>query len=136
MNSFAWSITFKWNVPLNIKTKDFVSIKNLTIVWDSNIYFYGETKLNSKNELLDYFKENISSEIIASDLSISTEDKIEILDLDEIDWEYWLMTVSWIDADFDEVLESFSENEEVVCVREWEINKFFWTKDIKVDIIP
>ena len=59
MNYFAWSITFKWNVPLNMKTKDFVIIKNLTIVWDSNIYFYGETKLNSKDEIIDYFKENI-----------------------------------------------------------------------------
>lgn len=136
MNSFAWSITFKWNVVIKIKNKDFKIVKNLTTAWNSNVYFYGETELKTKDELLKYFEENISKEILAYDLSISTEDKVEILDLDEIDWEYSTMTISWIETDFLEVLESFEENEEVVCVREWKINELFWTKEIKVDIIP
>lgn len=140
MNSFAWSITFKWNVALNIKDqrelKHFHIVKNLTKIWDTNIYFYGEIDLNSKQDIINYFRENISENIIDFEVSLSSEDRIEILDLDEIDWEYNTMTISWIETSFEEVLESFSENEEVVCIRESNLNKLFWTKDIKVDIIP
>lgn len=133
-NLFAWSITFKWNVVVK-KSDDFNFVKNLTKNWDSNVFFYGNTDLNSSQELLTYFKWYVSLEIISSDLSISTEDKIEIFDFEEIDWEYSFMTVSWIWNDFFDVLESFEENEEVVCVREAEINNIFWEKNIRIDII-
>jgi hypothetical protein len=140
MNSFAWSITFKWNVKLNIKDerelRHFHIVKNFTKTWDTNIYFYWEIDLKSKQEILNYFRENISENIVDFEISLSSEDRIEILDLDEIDGEYSTMTISWIETSFEEVLESFSENEEVVCIRESSLNKLFWTKDIKVDIIP
>jgi len=133
-NLFAWSITFKWNVLVK-KSDDFNFVKNLTKNGDSNVFFYWNTNLNTSQELLIYLKWYVSNDIISSDLSISTEDKIEIFDFDEIDWEYSFMTVSWIWNDFFDVLESFEENEEVVCVREAEMSNIFQEKNIRIDII-
>lgn len=135
MNYFAGSITFAWNVTLNFKDRTFNFVKNLTKSKDSNVYFFWETDKKTSEELLEFFKEVVSSEVVAYDLSIETEDKIEILEDTEIDGEYNVMAISWINNNFEEVLDWFSEWEEVIAIREAEDSKAFWNKVIKVDII-
>jgi len=135
MNYFAGSITFKWNVTLSFDKRTFNFVKNMTKDNNSNVYFFWETIKETSEQLLDYFNEIIKGDIITYDLSISTEDKIEILEDEPLDWEYNIMAISWISTSFEEVLENFQEGEEVICIREAENSKWFWNKIIKVDVI-
>lgn len=134
MDHFAWSITFVWDVNLNFVNRSFNFVKNITKDWNSNVFFYWETDKKSSEELLDFFKEAVW-ESICHDISIESEDKIEILDNDEVDWDYSVMAISWIENTFEEILDGFSEWEEVISIREAEDSKAFWNKIIKVDII-
>ncbi len=135
MNYFAGSITFKWNIMLSFEKRTFNFVKNMTFDNNSNVYFFWETDKKTSEELLDYFKNIISENIISYDLSISTEDKVEILEDEQIDWEYNIMAISWINTTFEEVLENFQDWEEVICIRESEDSTSFWNKIIKVDVI-
>lgn len=135
MNYFAGSITFKWNITLSFEKRTFNFVKNMTKNNNSNVYFFWETDKETSEELLDYFKKIISEDIITYDLSISTEDEIEILEDEQIDWEYNLMSISWINTSFEDVLENFQDWEEVICIREAKDSSSFWNKIIKVDVI-
>ena len=135
MNYFAGSITFAWNVTLSFKNRSFNFVKNITKDKNSNVYFFWETEKETSKELLEYFKETISKDVLSYDLSIETEDKIEILEDEMVDWEYNVMSISWISTTFEEVFENFQDGEEVVCIREAEESKMFWNKVIKVDVI-
>jgi len=135
MNYFAGSITFKWNVTLSFKNRTFNFVKNLTKNNNSNVYFFWETDKNTSEDLLKYFKEIIVWEVLSYVISIESEDKIEILEDEQVDWEYNIMTISWINTTFEEVLENFWEGGEVIAIREAEDSKVFWNKVIKVDVI-
>jgi len=135
MNYFAGSITFAWNVTLNFKNRTFNFVKNMTKDNNSNVFFFWETTKKTSSELLDFFKEVVSGNVISYDLSIDSEDKIEILEDEQIDWEYNVMSISWISTSFEDVLENFQEWEEVVSIREVEDSKIFWNKIIRVDVI-
>jgi len=135
MNYFAGSITFAWNVTLNFKNRTFNFVKNMTKDNNSNVFFFWETTKETSSELLAFFKEVVSSDVISYDLSIDSEDKIEILEDEQIDWEYNVMSISGINTNFEDVLENFQEWEEVVSIREAEDSKIFWNKIIRVDVI-
>ena len=134
MNHFAWSITFAGNVNLNFVNRSFNFVKNLTKDWNSSVYFFWEIEVNTSKEVLNFFEKSVWKSIF-NDISIETEDKIEILDNDEIDWEYSVMSISGVNNSFEEILEGFWEWEEVFSIREAGDSKAFWNKVIKVDII-
>jgi len=135
MNYFAGSITFTWNVKLSFKDRSFNFVKNMTKDKNSNVYFFWETEKETSKDLLEYFKEIISKDVLTYDLSIESEDKIEIFEDEQIDWEYNIMSISWINTIFEDILENFQDGEEVICIREAENSKMFWNKVIKVDVI-
>jgi len=135
MNYFAGSITFTWNVTLSFKDRSFNFVKNMTKDNNSNVFFFWETTKKTSSELLEFFKKIVSWDVISYDLSISTEDKIEILEDEQIDWEYNVMSISWINTSFEDILDNFWEGEEVISIREAEDSKAFWNKVIKVDVI-
>jgi len=135
MNYFAGSITFTWNVTLSFKDRSFNFVKNMTKDKNSNVFFFWEIEKETSKEILEYFKEIISKDVLSYDLSIETEDKIEILEDEMVDWEYNIMSISWINTTFEDVLENFQDGEEVICIREAEKAKDFWNKVIKVDVI-
>lgn len=134
MNHFAWNITFAGDVNLNFINRSFNFVKNLTKDWNSNVYFFWEIESKTSNEILEFFEKTVWKSIF-HDISIETEDKIDILDNDEIDWEYSVMSISGVNNSFEEILEGFWEGEEVISIREAEDSKAFWNKIIKVDII-
>ena len=135
MNYFAGSITFAWNVTLSFKDRSFNFVKNMTKDNNSNVFFFWETTKKTSSELVEFFKEIVLWDVISYDLSISTEDKIEILEDEQIDWEYNVMSISWINTSFEDILDNFWEGEEVISIRESEDSKAFWNKIIKVDVI-
>ncbi|PZM83271.1 hypothetical protein DLH72_03820 [Candidatus Gracilibacteria bacterium] len=131
MNKFAGNITIKGNPKVELEI-DF--IESLSKTGDKNIFFFGETELNSSEEILDSFRE-IFPEILNYDISVETEKKIKIVGESYEEGLYELATFEGEEVNFDEIFERFEDFEEVVCVREAEISEKFGNKKVKVDFV-
>lgn len=131
MNIFSWNITLKGNKKINL---DFDFIESLSKTGDKVIFVFWETALNTSSELLEMFKEKLW-EISFYDLSISSEDKLEIINVSYEEGIYELATFEWEEVTFEEIMDRFSDFEEVICIREAEISEKFWNKKIKVDFV-
>lgn len=131
MNIFAWNITLNGNKKIDL---DFDFIENISKNGDKVIFVFWETELNSSAELVKMFEEKLWS-LKNYDLSISGEDKIEII------WEsyeegiYELATFEWEEVSFEEIMDRFKDFEEVVSIREAEDSERFWNKKVKVDFV-
>ena len=132
MNIFAWNIVLKWNK--SIKWVDFDYIENLSKTWDKVIFIFWETNLKTSNEVVEMLKEKLL-EFQNFDISISSEDKMDIINDTYSEWVYELATFEWEQVDFDEILGRFKGFEEVVSIREAEVSKRFWNRVIKVDFV-
>lgn len=132
MNQFAWNITIAWNKVVNLLEYDY--IESFTKEWNKNIFVFWETKIWTSKELLEFFSEKFW-ELLNYDISISTEDKIEVLSWEYEEWIYELASFEWEQVDFNEIKERFIDFEEVVSIREAEISNKFWNKVIKVDFV-
>lgn len=130
MNKFAWNITLKWNPKVDL---DFDFVESLGKTGNKNIFVFGETDETTKDWILKFFEEKF--EVLNSDLSIETEEKIEIIWESYEEWLYEVASFEWEEVDFKEIFERFEEFEEVVCVREAWISEKFWNKIIKVDFV-
>jgi hypothetical protein len=133
MNTFAWNITLKWNkvIPNDF---EFDYVESLSKDWNKNLYIFWETEINSSKELIDYFIEKLW-ELLNFDISISTEDKIEILPYDFEEWIYELVSFEWEEVNFEEIKARFEEHDAIFSVRETEKSKRFWNRVIKVDFV-
>lgn len=132
MNTFAWNLTLNWNKVISWLDYDFVA--NLSKTWDKVIYIFWDTELDTSEKLLEMLKEKLG-EFKDFDISISTEDKMELVNSTYEEWVYELATFEWEQVDFEEINERFKDFEEVVSIREAEISKKFWNKVIKVDFV-
>lgn len=134
MNTVAGSITFKWEIRWDI-----VLDKLITEVWWGlySVFLYWETEISTSKDVLEDFRKSIHGEIISYDISISTEDKLELFhfDKDSTDGDYVLKSVEWASVNFEDVLEQESWQAGVVAVREAEESSKFWNRVIKVDSI-
>lgn len=136
MNSIVGSITFKWDIELTFSDVKFYTVKNLTLTWDTNVYFYGRTSLNSSKEFVDYASMSVGWEILAYDISITSEDTLKIYTEERVEGEYMVTSLSWIHETFDSALEKFEgSSPSIIAIREAEKSQIFWNKVIKVDII-
>jgi hypothetical protein len=132
MNTFAWNITLNWNKV--ISWLDFDYVANLSKTWDKVLFVFWDTKLNSSTEVIKMLEEKLW-ELKNHDISISTEDKMELINDTYEEWVYELATFEWEQVDFAEILDRFADFEEVVSVREAEISNRFWNKVVKVDFV-
>lgn len=131
MNIFAWNITLVGNKKIDL---DFDFIENISKNGDKVIFVFWETELKTSAELLKMFEEKLWS-IKNYDLSISSEDNIEIIWESYEEWIYELATFEWEEVSFDEIFDRFKDFEEVVSIREAEDSERFWNKKIKVDFV-
>ena len=130
MNKFAWNITLKWNPKVDL---DFDFVESLGKTGNKNIFVFGETDETTKDWILKFFEEKF--EVLNSDLSIETEEKIEIIWESYEEWLYEVASFEWEEVDFKEIFERFEEFEERISVRESWISEKFWNKIIKVDFV-
>ena len=133
MNLVVWNITFDWNISIP-KSFDFDIIETLSKTWDKNIYLFWETDIKTSKEFVSMCEREIWK-IRNYDISISSEDKIELLAYDYEEWVYELAIFEWEYVDFKEILERFKEHDAIFSVREAEISKKFWNRVIKVDFV-
>ncbi len=132
MNVFAWNITLKSNKKITWIYYDYV--ENLSKDWSKVLYIFWETDLKTSGDLIELFSSKLW-ELLNYDISISTEDKIEILHSTYAEWVYELASFEWEETTFEEILERFSDFDEVVTIREAEISNKFWNRVIKVDFV-
>lgn len=132
MNLFAWNVTMKWNNV--IKDFEFDYVANLSKDWDKVLYVFWDTELKTSEEVVNMLKEKLW-ELKNYDISISTEDKMDIINSTYEEWVYELATFEWEQIDYWELLDRFWKFEEVVSIREAEKSIRFWNKVVKVDFI-
>lgn len=131
MNIFSWNITLKGNKTINL---DYDYIESLSKNGDKTIFIFWETELKTSKELIDMFKKNLW-ELNYYDISISTEDKIEVINVAYEEWIYEVATFEWEEVSFEEIMDRFADFEEVISIREAEESERFWNKKIKVDFV-
>lgn len=132
MNIFSWSVTLTWNKVISWLEFDYV--ENLSKTWDKIIFIFWDTELKKSTEVLDMLREKLW-ELKNYDISISSEDKMELIHSTYEEWVYELATFEWEQVDFEEIHDRFKDFDEVVAIREAEISEKFWNKKIKVDFI-
>jgi hypothetical protein len=73
------------------------------------MYFYGETEMKSSEELEKFIISVVGREKITSDISISTEDKIELFieNNEELEGEYMRTIIEGAGEDFESVMQNF-----------------------------
>lgn len=132
MNNIAGSISYTWEINLESE----LSIKyvvnkikndfyNIFLVWNTNI--------NSSLEFLENFRWKLNWKILGYDISISTEDKINILNNWNLEWKYSFLAINW--SNFDDVLNKYSYMKNIISIREAEESKVLWNRVIKIDLI-
>jgi hypothetical protein len=132
MNTFAWNVTLKWNST--IKTLDFDYVANLSKTWDKVLFVFWDTELKTSDQIIEMLTKKLW-DLQNYDISISTEDKMELINDTYEEGVYELATFEWEQVDFAEIFDRFSDFDEVVSIREAEISEKFWNKVIKVDFV-
>ena len=133
MNTFAGNITLKWNKVI-VSDFEYDFIESLSKTWDKNLYIFGETEIKKSSELIKYFEEKIW-ELKNFDISISTEDKIELMEYDFEEWMYEIVSFEWEFIEFNEIKERFINHDAIFSIREAEISERFWNKIVRVDFV-
>ena len=131
MNKFAWNLIFSGEVDLKDFPYNLLEIESKS--WNLVVYTHGETSLDSSSELIAEFKNYWT--VLNSDISLSTENKIIILSEDFWEWIYEMASFEWIEIDFREIKDRFSEVYEVLSIREAEVSEKYWNKIVKVDFV-
>lgn len=131
MNIFSGNITLEWNKKIDL---DFDYIENLSKSWDKVLFVFWETELKNSQELQKMFEEKLGT-IKNYDLTLSSENNLEIIGESYEEGVYELATFEWEEVSFEEIFDRFKDFEEVVCVREAEVSEKFGNKKIKVDFV-
>jgi len=131
MNIFAWNFTINGNKKIDL---DFDFVESLSKNGDKIVFVYWETELKTSKEVLEMIINNVW-ELKNHDISISSEDKIEIINLAYEEGIYEIASFEWEEVSFDEIYDRFKDFEEVVSIREVEISDRFWNKKLRVDFV-
>lgn len=131
MYKFAWSIVLAWNKKINL---EFDYVENFSKDWNKVVFIFGETDVKKSEDLVEALVKKLWF-IKYFDISISSEDKLEILNDTYEEWIYELVTFEWEDVDFKEIKERFIDTPEVISIRESDVSEKFWNRKIKVDFV-
>jgi hypothetical protein len=133
MNLVVWNISLVWNIEIP-KSFDFDVIEIVSETWNKNIYLFWETEITSSEDFISMCSKEMG-EIRNYDLSISTEDNIELSAYDFEEWIYELASFEWKEVTFEEIKDRFSEHDAIFSVREAEVSEKFWNRVIKADFV-
>ncbi|MDD2907466.1 MAG: hypothetical protein PHH98_02385 [Candidatus Gracilibacteria bacterium] len=131
MNIFSGNFTMVGNKKIDL---DFDFVESLAKNGDKIVFVYGETEMKTSSEIVEMLKSTVG-ELRNYDISISTEDKVEIVNLAYEEGIYELATFEGEEVDFDEIMDRFKDFEEVVSIRETEISERFGNKKIRIDFV-
>ena len=127
MNVFAGNFTLNGNKKIDL---DFDFVESLSKNGDKIVFVFWETELKTSKEVLDMIIQSVW-ELKNYDISISSEDNIEIVNLAYEEGIYEIATFEWEEVDFNEIFDRFKDFEEVVAIREVEVSEKFGNKKSK-----
>lgn len=134
MNKIAWSILFEKQIDFVIEDLFFVETSNSD--WTFNYFLYWKTYINTSLEMISKLEKMAWIKSINYDISISTEDSLEIYQEIKIDWIYTITSIEWAAENFDSVVSKFSDSSPyIISIREAESSNKFWNRIIKIDIV-
>jgi len=133
MNTFAWNITLNCNKEI-WSDFEFDFLESISLTWDKNLYIFWETKIESSEEIIKNLELRFW-ELKNYDISISSEEKIEIYPYDFDEWIYEVVSFEWEHVDFNEIKNRFSEHDAIFSIREAEDSDKFWNKIIRADFV-
>ena len=128
---FAGIFTLNGNKKIDL---DFDFVESLSKNGDKIVFVFWETELKTSKEVLDMIIQSVW-ELKNYDISISSEDNIEIVNLAYEEGIYEIATFEWEEVDFNEIFDRFKDFEEVVAIREVEVSEKFGNKKIRVDFV-
>jgi len=129
---FCWVLYWKFEREKlnNVIWENFDRIK-FFYFWNKGVFIIWETNINSSIEIVNYFKNNIFSELLQFDISIETEDKIWLREnVDWLKWKYYRQ-IRFIWERFEDIFRKYKD--QAVSIREAE--EIFGYRSIKVDFI-
>ncbi len=134
MHKTAGNFTYEQQIKFDIEHLNFV--ENLNPTGSYTYYFYGETYAKTSVDFLKEIQSYTKIRPINYDVSISSEDEIEIYTEKHIDWIYTIISIEWSAENFETVLDKFGDSSpHIVSIRETNNSKIFWNRVIKVDIV-
>ncbi len=130
MNIFAGSFSLK-DTTTEIENSDF----DLVSAENGTYFCMGEIELGTSKEVLEYFTKEFG-EILCYDISISTEDEIEICSEEYFtDGVYECVSFEGASIDIETLSERFEWVDEVISIRQAEQSKRHNNRIIKVDFL-
>jgi hypothetical protein len=123
MKKVFWFVEFNWTID-EIKS-------NEILFWDK-IFVKWTTEHKSSWAVLKDIKTRINWALLNYDISISSEDKLEIFRNQDKNIE--TIEVTWEDTDFNKIYLLFKDIKDIACIREWEDSEKYQNKVIKIDL--
>lgn len=126
---------FAWNFLLqsSITTPD-IDYDILKTGEKSYFIMGADEAINSSKDVVNFIEKEFW-ELIAYDISIETEDTLEVISSEYEIGSYECVSFEWPEVDFTDILERFADSHEAICVRECEVSKTYQNKVIRVDFI-
>ncbi len=128
-NTFVWNITCTEPIQ-ETDTYEF----DIIPAWEKTYFVMWEIDISSSEEVLEYFKKEFW-EIEFHDISISTEDELEIWGQDYEQWVYEVVSFQGPEVDMEGICKRFEGTQEVISIRQAEPSERFWNRVIKVDFL-
>lgn len=129
MNTFAWNLQLKsWDIDPQAYDFDIVE------AWNRTYFVMGEIDISTSKGVVEYLTETLG-ELARYDISISTEDLIDVFAEWYDDGVYEVVSFEWADVVFENISERFDGVDEVCVVREAGKSEIFWNTIIKVDFL-
>lgn len=129
MNIFAGTFTLEESKEIPELDFDIISI------WNNSYFIMGaDESLENSKDVIKFLEAEIGK-LKFQDISIESEDQLEILSSEYELWAYEMVQFEWNDVTFEDILERFADSAEVVCIREAQESKLHGNRIIKADFL-
>jgi len=113
MNIFAGNFSIARGLS-EIPNIDFDIIKT----WETSYFImWADDDISNQQWVLELIEKHFW-EIIHSNISIEWRDELEILNSEYEQWVYERVSFEWPNTNFRDIIERFSDSEEIICLRE------------------
>jgi hypothetical protein len=134
MHKTSWNITFEQQINFKIENLHFV--ESLNPIWTYTYFFYWKTYIKTSIELLQELEKIAWVKYVNQDISISTEDDLDIYTDKKLEWVYTMISIEWAKETFKTVVDKFKDSSPfIVSIRESVNSPRFGNRIVKVDIV-
>lgn len=127
--------TYAWNIVLEEAPETLENLScTIVPVWENTYFLIGEGDMQTSQEVVEYIS-SVLWNILYYDISISSEDEIEIFSDIYEEGIYECVSFTGPEIDFWDIVNRFIGNDALMCIRQAENSKQFKNKVIRVDFM-